>query len=825
MLGWFTGAARQDDCSTLLEPPETPAPVFAVRAFKTAIFGTPHTIDVEPPNPSLTSNEDAANMKKASAPITKDLDAAARPNPSFTQSDNHTVTAKTNFLPSPTKGILLTPGTAALRRKTVSFGAALIDNEGYKSTNASRSGLPSDFPGNYPSPWTSKAGKSGRQQQTALTRSLLNVREEMVATQQGGQAATTTKVAPPQDIGQRRISKSRHGSEAEQPDQEADITLDFNEPRSCSGQHWKREYEHYEDKTRHEMKKLVRYRRMAKSYAMKKDAEATDLIEKLRKERAKVVRMEEEVSELAAQMISDPVAGDNGGPEQAQIMKALAKQTALAFEYKRKVDQFEAALAQHGHPKTNNNSQATKTFARPESEENPKGMSQALKSAREQLQEMASLQSEMVTLRTTVSDAEQKATTLHEENISLKKNLAKLKEEMDQSETRGTVREQLQKQREENLEVQKKELKERLAQCKVEHKSVQAATVRHFDKERSTLQQQIAVLEASSEVNGDNNNKEINFTLRAQLADSTSAHMKIVKDLQHQLAQLQKSTTKEGSDPGSMSMDLQHHQRKTLQELRQAREEASTLRLQEQVMRQELEDSRAEVHRLRRVPKPQDNRTTKDPAIDIWISDETGRENIRPSGRARASCSAGPLNPPGSSHGTALSDINTNRNNEQLPSRLSQAHSVSPSKDDSNFGHPLLQESVEFSLPALPSPEIFISSASKSAQARYTTTASPRPSMLSLASSPPKFEPMRLPLNTATAAPEKTVVASTRNAERDHRTATTASISSSRASSLLGGKTRSTLPPDRAAAAKARLQQRNAEKRIAHENGKENMRG
>ncbi|KAI9875263.1 MAG: hypothetical protein M1830_008700, partial [Pleopsidium flavum] len=476
MLGWFAGTAREDDCSTLPEPPETPAPVFAVRAFKAAIFGTPRALDDEGPNKSLTCSEHAANKKNASALITKYSDATAQPNSSFTRSIHHTSTAKPNSLLSPTKGILLTPGTAALRRKTVSFGIALVDKEGHNSTNGSSSGPPSDFPGEDPSPWTSEASNADKQHQTALTKSLLSVREEKMATQHGGQAANTAKVAPRQDVGQRRISKSRLGSDVEQLDQDADITLDVNEPRSSSGQHWKREFERYENTTRHEMKKLVRYRRMAKSYGMKKDAEATDLGDKLRRERAKVARMEEEVSELAAQMVSGPGVGESGMSDQAHIMKALAKQTALALEYKRKVDQFEAALGQHGRLQTSHDSEAAKTFPRPESEDNLRGMSQVLKLTPDKLQDMASLRSEMVSLRTTVSDAEQKAITLHKENISLKKTLAKLKEDVGHSEMRRNLREQLQKQREEKLKVQKKEFEERLAQCREEHKGVQAAT-------------------------------------------------------------------------------------------------------------------------------------------------------------------------------------------------------------------------------------------------------------------------------------------------------------------------------------------------------------
>ena len=56
---------------------------------------------------------------------------------------------------SPTKGILMTPGTAAARRKTVTFGDHVVDNEEKRPV---KSGLPDDCPGKFPSPWNKLDG-------------------------------------------------------------------------------------------------------------------------------------------------------------------------------------------------------------------------------------------------------------------------------------------------------------------------------------------------------------------------------------------------------------------------------------------------------------------------------------------------------------------------------------------------------------------------------------------------------------------------------------------------------------------------------------------
>ena len=747
MLGWFTGSTPQDEYSTSLEPPETPAPVFAVRAFKTAIFGTPRPTEDDEPEKTRGPRVEEARDKKARVHSKSDR----------TQSSRRVVTTRLNPLPSPTKGILLTPGTPAQRRKTVSFGGAVVDDKGPKTSNASHSGLPGDFPGKYPSPWIPEASTQGSQRQTALTRSFCIVRDEKVTTQEEGQGATAAEGAPRQEIGQRLDVNLRHGIELER-DQDPDITLDVSEPRSQSGQHWKREYEHYERKTRHEMKKLVKYRRMAKSYAMKKDAEATELGEKLRHERAKVAQMEDEVSRLAAQMVSGP-----GSPEQAQAMKALSKQTALALEYKRKVDRFEAALGQHARHCPCNDDQGTEPAQSSISGKDLPATGVDRKLAREQLKEMVDLRTDMAVLRKTVSDAERKAATLDEENATLRENLAKLKEEMGQSETRRTIKEKLQNQKAEKLETEKKELKERL--------------------------------DRYEEENG----------------NSRVSHVK--------------PPTAGVPDGGLLPVDSQHHHRKTLRELRQAREEASTLRLKVDGMRQELEGLRAEVRRLQRLPNSQESRIKKDQPIDIWTANLVDNKRPQISSTANASTPTNRKEPLSRLDGEgALSDIGINRSNEHLPRGAASPESVASPKHELSFVHPWDVSNASSPLP-LPSPEPFTISPRKSSRPRYRTKGSLRHSILSVASSPPKCEPMGLPLNTAVAVSAKLPYAARANAERDqHRIPiSTASVSGSQADVSLEGRTSSTLPPERVAAAKARLAQRNAERKRAQENEKENV--
>ena len=76
------------------------------------------------------------------------------------------------------QGILLTPGTATVRRKTVSFGDGVFDNEGKDAIG--KSGVPNDCPGKFPSPYTPKPKVNENLEparRTALTETLEAARD------------------------------------------------------------------------------------------------------------------------------------------------------------------------------------------------------------------------------------------------------------------------------------------------------------------------------------------------------------------------------------------------------------------------------------------------------------------------------------------------------------------------------------------------------------------------------------------------------------------------------------------------------------------------
>ncbi|RMX84733.1 hypothetical protein D0867_05413 [Hortaea werneckii] len=280
MLHWLAGAQKQDtepDTTGNFEPPETPAPVFAVRAFKHAIFGTPQT----QAKPRRHSNNENGRQRQTS-------NRPERPSMTRPKSAGDVYRAAREedaILPepvaSPTKGILLTPGTGGAKRKTVTFGDHVKDNEEKRPI---QSGLPDDCPGKFPSPWVKGNPPDDQGEETKesfrgrgnLTEAFEQAREE------------SAKRKKPE----RKTSSSKD----EGPSKEKD------EPSSEAGRFWKAQYDSYRENSQREVRKLIAKQKLAKNFAKDKDQECTDLADQLRQERKKVEKLERRTAELEEQL-------------------------------------------------------------------------------------------------------------------------------------------------------------------------------------------------------------------------------------------------------------------------------------------------------------------------------------------------------------------------------------------------------------------------------------------------------------------------------------------------------------------------------------------
>lgn len=243
MLSWITGPRGNDDAAmdtascepSVFEPPETPAPLFAVNAFKYALFGTP-----------------APEETVRSAPIINGLGQIRR----STSEHDHRQQSRTRDQSSPTKpvSILMTPGTMNVRRKNVTFGTGVQGNGQGSLAPTSKKNKLAECPGNFP---TSYIPKYEQRQDRKLQQA-------------------TDVVEPP--FGLHSGPRARDDS---------DVTIDVLEPRSHSGKYWKEAHEAYATKSEKETRKLIAKHKLAKDFAKKKDGEAAEARLKLETERKK----------------------------------------------------------------------------------------------------------------------------------------------------------------------------------------------------------------------------------------------------------------------------------------------------------------------------------------------------------------------------------------------------------------------------------------------------------------------------------------------------------------------------------------------------------
>ncbi|CAI7604315.1 unnamed protein product [Penicillium glandicola] len=470
MLDWIKGneqITQATDDSKLLEPPETPGHVFAIRAFKSALFGTPGAED-DDNNASQTQSGHQRSKSDTIKLVPTEIKTDAKP-----------ADATYNPTGSPTKSILVTPGTA-LRRKTVSFGESVIDNEGKRPGSASKPAkTPPNPSGALSTQWMSGSADGSGKPRSKLTQTLMNARDN-----------ASKNSEPTKSDESRGEAKSDIVSESKDILDNEDITINLEDPHSESGKYWKTEFDNYRVRTNREIKKLIHYRSIAKSYARKKDTEAMRLADKLKEEEEKVAEMERQVSRLASSMVGGGSTGDK-----EHLVQDLTKQTALALQYKQQVTSLRNALERHDV--VSDAAHITKKKEQPPSNaptDELRKTQQELEQANARIKEMQQQQSELSTLQNLSQSSEKKAQALEKENNTLKQTLARVKQEMSRYEGRRKDKETRLKQREARLEQRIQEYREKLKTVSQEHRASEENLRNTSDTERRHMQKQIDLL-------------------------------------------------------------------------------------------------------------------------------------------------------------------------------------------------------------------------------------------------------------------------------------------------------------------------------------------
>lgn len=212
--------------------------------------------------------------------------------------------------PSRPQGILLEPGTGTMRKKRVSWGQTVGSD-------------------------TKQGGPRGAEGSPGRDTAKRTRNAERVEDSPSKKRDTSGPATGPD-----KADSSDEWEEADDDDLASqDVTVDLNEPHSQSGRYWKGELSKYRDEAKTEMSKLLRYRQMAKSYAQTRDAEAAALAEKLRLEQEKVLKMEKKLAIHACE-----IAAQGAQQESDETVAKLARQAALAVEYRQRVQELESQL-------------------------------------------------------------------------------------------------------------------------------------------------------------------------------------------------------------------------------------------------------------------------------------------------------------------------------------------------------------------------------------------------------------------------------------------------------------------------------------------------
>lgn len=707
-----------------MEPPETPAPVFAARALKSAIFGTPAPAPYDDDTSCIHFPEKAAQ----------------------TVADNTVGTIQpSNMSPTKPPGILMTPGTATTRRKTVSFGHEVVDKEvvavrRVRKTNDER-----------------KAGQATRSSRvTPLTRALENARDEKSTRDELDKPRNSSEELPllnldADDESPKAASKlhmkQESGSRTNQnlmeelsmiKDFEGDMTMDLNEPHSESGRYWKSYHEEYHEQAKDEMKKLLRYKQMAKNYAKQKDEENIDLAEKLREEQRRVSSMEDRLSKLSARIGRTSGRAHDEDAETPELIRELAKQTALAVQYRKQVEEFRDALEGNGI--------LSKKAA--ESIQNGDGSAHA-----------RLLQEEVLRLQRAFAASEKTNGKLREENNKLAQDLLhadlKLERLLEKYEKHRLSSDEMRRKKDNSLDDLQKTYDKLKEQAKSQRRDAEQLLKKRHDQV-TELRKEIA-----SKRNLDTEIKELQETLQKKTTD----HSRVVAEYEIRIAELKRDVIL-GADS---ALDLR----------------AS---IQQDPL---LSSSMAKLQASVETPRPRESLI---PIASQSISRPT-------KAAARHPRSETPTGSPPKNHHQALSELINNANPSTIPPVRFGPVQFTPAA--SRYTELLAPNAV------LPLPSVEHSGTNIPTRVIHERTchASPRPSIVNIPSSPPK--PVRM-----------------RSQESDRARAPGGILGSSRLSIMEDSRARRDVPPDRVAAARARLEQKNAEKRKVQEAnaGKENIR-
>lgn len=319
-----------------------------------------------------------------------------------------------------------------------------------------------------------------------------------------------------------------------------DVTVDLNEPHSRSGKYWKLEFSKYSDDARAEMEKLVKYKHLAKCYAQKKDAEAAELNQMLEEEREKVAQMQKQMTEMATKS-----KGRTSNTDDKDLVKKLSEKTSQAEKYRKRAEDLELLLLEQD--RSGAKSQQHKMDTSPREDKTLLETSRELRRARNELKQMKKLQEENEKLKSDrlASDSQRASSDLNQ--VSLQTSEKQLRNAEAETQRKDRELKRLQKEFDtlkENAKSSRsqalqvlKEKNDRITELEREVKSLQ--------KRDDMSERRIAELERETKLLQQKSDNEILATRTSRVDAALAKHHQTTRDLRSEIAAINKPSIHE----------------------------------------------------------------------------------------------------------------------------------------------------------------------------------------------------------------------------------------------------------------------------------------
>ncbi|PWW78122.1 hypothetical protein C7212DRAFT_343340 [Tuber magnatum] len=672
--GSDTSSSDEEDYDDM-NPPQTPPAMFALKAFRTTLFGTPAPpkFDEKPPHKrtskpnshpvkeerkdEVISKDLPLLSKRISEPLDKTEGLEASSNP-IVQPIPFKISKKPNLfdpssiatseLPpnlanstpvkrpvSPTKGILMTPGTAMARKKAVTFHPSVPTATTPPNRNGHiRSGLPHEFPGKFPSPWTPKVSTASHHQRSASWSDPSSSRLPDDDDEQPGPTEKVEKGKQPQKstapilAGYYEVNEDSRigdfldeseGEDAPEELQEIDVTMDMEAPRSNSGKYWKERTEKIEVLALSKVDRLKTRCKIATGYAKQKDELCVNLAERARELAEKNKRLKIELKRLSASTSGAPSTATGytntlsssssyndhaleqaihiirerdaelvaSKQERERMEGVVEKQKERLQAFEEMLDQRESKITELSMSMFNGNDDQ-------DLEEAVADLKKKLKGAKLEAKEYGLVRLEAKNLRERVDGLERGYLDVTTEKDRLQRELDRMRsieEEGDKSmnrirsNTESRLRAQV-----ESLEKARKDLRAELREKSLNEAKEKRESERKWRAEMAEAKGKTAAAEWEKEKLG----KEI-----GDLREYTG---RLERELERTKAELDELRKSGGSSSGTVGDDIrewQTKQRTTVQELRRVKEENYSLKTQKSGVDDQLRDAKKEIEKLR----------------------------------------------------------------------------------------------------------------------------------------------------------------------------------------------------------------------------------